>query len=60
MNMAIAWVKGLTLIHAVIVAVVALVLASVVFRSGLINMVLWIVAVGAAIIGVINYLSYGR
>lgn len=60
MNMAIAWVKGLTLIHAVVIAVVAFALASLVFRNGIVNMVLWIVAIGALIVGAINYLSYGR
>ena len=58
--MTLDWVKNLTLIHAVIVVVVALALAGFVFRNGIINLVLWVVAIGAAIIGAINYLSYGR
>jgi len=56
----ISWVKNLTIVHAIIVAVVALALASLVFRNGILNLVLWVVAIGAAIVGVINYLSYGR
>lgn len=56
----IGYLKGWTLIHSIIVAVVALALASLVFRNGILNLILWVVAIGAAIVGVINYLSYGR
>ena len=58
--MTLDWVKNLTLVHAVIVVVVALALAGFVFRNGILNLALWVVAIGAAIIGAINYLSYGR
>lgn len=60
MTMLIERVKSLTLIHAIIAAVVAALLASLVVKGGILNTILWIVAVGALAVGAINYLSYGR
>ena len=54
-----SFIKGLTLIHALVIAVVAFVVAQLFVRTGILNTILWIVAVGALIVGVVNTLSYG-
>ena len=54
-----SFIKSITLLHGVIAAVVAIVLAMVVFRGGLLNLLLWIVGLGALVVGVINQISYG-
>ena len=56
----IAYVKSLTLLHAVVLAVILGLVASLVVKSGILNTVLWVGAIGALAVGAINYLSYGR
>lgn len=56
--MVMAWIKGLTLWHAVAIAVGAFLAARYVITGGLLNALLWIVAIGALAIGVINKVSY--
>lgn len=54
------WVKQITLWTGVGIGAVLIVLATFVFRSGLLNTLLWIVGLAAAAVGVVNYLSYGK
>ena len=52
-------IKTLTLMHAIIIAVVAIVLALFVIQQGIVNTFLWMIGLGALAIGAINKASYG-
>ena len=54
------WLSKLTFVHAIIIAVVAIVLGMTLLTRGIGNMLTWIVALGAIITAAINYLSYNR
>lgn len=55
---ALALVKSLSLVQAVIVAAVAIALGMFIFRTGILNTVSWLVAIGAVAIGAVNKISY--
>ena len=50
--------KSLTLVHAIIGAVVLVLVALIVFRDGLLYSLAWIGAIALVVIGVVNKLSY--
>ena len=51
-------IKNLTFVHALVAAVVLVALAMTLFKSGLVNSLLWLAALVALIIGAVNYFSY--
>lgn len=51
-------IKGLSFLHAIVGAVVLLLAAMLVFKSGLVNSLLWLGALFLLIVGVVNYISY--
>ena len=51
-------IKNLTFVHALVAAVVLVALAMTLFKTGLVNSLLWLAALVALIIGAVNYFSY--
>lgn len=52
-------VKSITLMHAIVAAVVMVAVAILVVKGGILNSLLWIAAIAVLVIGAINKVSYG-
>ncbi len=59
MSMIPSWIRNLTILHAVIIAAVLVGIAVLFVGRGLLHTLLWLVALAAVVIGLVNYISYG-